>query len=218
MYRCLYDLVDGDILKYECGFALPVGRPIAEGLSGKATKGVFIQDGDGRTEIYTSLPKIIFKARREQVGGTFLKIYGHGESERFLRLTDMSYNEFRLDKTLDDVYAYIVDLNDYIFKNDIYTIEMNVPHSKAAYRFRFAYLQAMQFEFLNAPYVFCGGGEIRFAVDVPIKTDRDWTITDFAKSLAFSFEKNGEDEIWADRAKARKDRMKRLLWNEKERL
>ena len=195
MYRCLYDLVDGDILKYECGFALPVGRPVAEGLAGKATKGVFIQDGDGRTEIYTSLPKIIFKARREQVGGTFLKIYGHGESERFLRLTDMSYNEFRLDKTLDDVYAYIVDLNDYIFKNDIYTIEMNVPHSKAAYRFRFAYLQAMQFEFLNAPYVFCGGGEICFAADVPIKTNRDWTITDFAKSLAFSFEKNGEDEI-----------------------
>ena len=30
--------------------------------------------------------------------------------------------------------------------------------------------------------------------------------------------KNGEDEIWADRAKARKDRMKQLLWNEKERL
>ena len=192
IYRCIYDLRDGDIVKFPNGFAVAVGRSISEGLNGKPLKGVRVGRNNERIDLFTDFPQIIVKADRAQLSGGFLKIRGEQCTERFLRLSETACEELRLDVSSEDIEAYAVDLSQYISDSDIYELEVNLPNSKTNRFYRFAYLKDFSFEFIDAPYLFCEAGVIRFPSSTPIEAKSEWEISLTGKSLPFSFDPDSD--------------------------
>lgn len=193
IYRCLYNVKRGDILKFNDGHAIPVGNDISEGLTENALDGAKMEHNGDMLSIYPVLPKIIFKTTRDRLTGTALTITRANGNEQFVKVSEQHYFELKLDSSLDDSYAYIIDLSEFIGKDGIYKVLLNIPGTKTIKIYEFAYLKDFKYKFINAPYIFKDSGEILFPAYITLNTDDDWTITQTDKSLAFSFNEQTED-------------------------
>lgn len=190
LYVKQYQLVRGDIMIFPDGHAIPVEKKINEGLmSVEPLSGVIAKDDADNLAVYNSLPKVLFKAKREQIDGTAVIITDITGEQHLFKVSDHRFHEFKLDDSLDDVYAYLIDLREYIFGDGIYTVNINIPHSHALNLYRFAYLKGLSYQFVNAPYVFQDTATIQFANSSKIKKDREWN----GDELQFNFDTDSHD-------------------------
>lgn len=192
MYMGLYNVERGDILKFSNERAIPVGNDITEGLTENALDGAKMQYNGDMLPIYPVLPKIIFKTTRDRLTGTAITVTDANGTEQFVKVSNQHYYELKLDSSLDDSYAYIIDLSEFILKDGIYKVILNIPGAKAVRMYGFAYLKDFKYRFINAPYIFKDSGEVTFPAYVPLNIDDDWTTTSTEKSLAFSFNEQTE--------------------------
>lgn len=160
LYVGVYQAEKGDIFLFNNNHAVQVGEKIYEGLIGESkVNGVEAVSGDNAYSVYSKLPKVLFKASKEKVGGVAIMISGN---DRPFRLTDYDYYEFKIDDNLDEIFAYIIDLNDFISGEGCYQICINVPNSQKRYAYNFCYIKDFNYRFEDAPYVFKDTGSIWF--------------------------------------------------------
>ena len=172
MFVGAYQAEKGDIVLLNNNHAVQVGEKIYEGLNttSKLSEVVAIKD-DIDYPIYFKFPKILFKAPKESVGGVAIMISG---TERRYRLIDYTYHEFKIDDRLDEIYAYIIDLNEFVDGEGCYQISINVPNSQKQYNYHFCHIKDFAFSFENAPYIFTDTGSICFDknLNIEIKGDK----------------------------------------------
>ena len=193
IYVGQYQLKYGDIVVYPDNHAIPVGEKIAEGLIGEKLKQVVAKVEDSEIAVYRTLPKILFKTKREYLAGSMLQLYDSKGNEKYFRISEHNYCEFKLDDTLEDTYAYLIDLKDYINTDGSYIVNINLPGSKSRYCYEFAYLSKLSFSFEDAPYIFKDNGTIIFSGNSQIETDADWDISSNQKVLRFNFDKDDRE-------------------------
>lgn len=186
----LYTVEKGDIIQFPDQSAIQVGERIKEGLAGaRPLEAVSVKIDGTDIPIYNQLPKILFFAKQEQIGGTALVIEDSASS-RVHRITE-SYYKLKIDEALDDVYAYLVDLKEYVQDDGIYKVNINIPQSRAIYQYEFVHLNGLTFQFKNAPYIFTDNGIITFGENAHVVTNKDWDID--SKTYHFNFDKNSQD-------------------------
>lgn len=186
MFIGIYQAVKGDIVLLHNNHAVQVGEKINEGLSGNSrVGGVEAVSGNVSYSIYSKLPKILFKAPKEKIGGVAIMISG---IDRPYRLIDFPYHEFKIDDSLDEIYAYIIDLNDFISNEGRYQIAINIPNSQKQYAYNLCYIKDFAFGFENAPYIFTDAGSICFGknLNIEIKGDK-WDIDGDTNRLNLNF-------------------------------
>ena len=193
IYVGQYQLEHGDIVVYPDNHAIPVGEKITEGLIGEQLKQVVAKLEDSEIAVYRTLPKILFKAKREYLAGSMLQLYDSKGNEKYFRISEHNYCEFKLDDALEDTYAYLIDLKDYIEADGSYIVNINLPNSKSRYCYEFAYLSTLSFSFEDAPYIFKDNGAIIFSGNSQIETDEDWDISANEKVLRFNFDKDDRE-------------------------
>ncbi len=159
-YVVVYQAEKGDIFLLHNGHAVQVGDRIYEGLnSGSKVNGVVTISDENAYPVYANLPKILFKAPKEKVGGIAIMISG---VDKPYKLTDFNYYEFKIDDSIDEIYAYIIDLNDFIFAEGCFQVCINVPNSLKQYVFNLSYIKDFDYRFDDAPYIFKDAGSISF--------------------------------------------------------
>lgn len=191
---CQYNLTRGDILLFPDKTAIQAGEKLHDGLAGAhALLDVHVVDSACELDVYNELPKVLFKATREQLTGTGL-IVKSGCGEKRFKVVDRKYYEFKLDDTLDDIYAYVIDLNDFEISEGFVHIHLDIPHGKWSYNYGICYLKDLHFEFVGAPYVFSEWGRIEFSKNTPILIDDDtWDQTENTNRLFFNFDKSNKN-------------------------
>lgn len=184
---------EGDILILPNEHALSIGKPLVEGIiNSHIVSGAYVIFNDEEYCITTKQDKLFFKALKNKLNGTSLKISKHGEKQSFGRVVDNNYCEFKLDESLEDVYGYIIDLKDYLHEDGIYDVEVNIP-GVSIRLFRVCLLQGFSFQFEGAPYIFKEFGKIVLPRGMSVVTNEDW-MTDFDKViLEFALDENGKD-------------------------
>lgn len=194
LHICQYNLFRGDILLFSNRTAIQAGERLQDGLvGGHALSDVHAMDNDLKINVYNKLPKILFKATREQLMGTGLFVEKCSSEKRF-KVIDKKYYEFKLDDTLDDIYAYIIDLNDFEIPEGVVHVRLDIPRGKWTYNYDICYLKDLHFEFVGAPYVFSEWGRIEFSKETPIINDNDnWEHTENTNRLFFNFDKSNKD-------------------------
>ena len=194
VYVAWYALGKGDILLFPDQRAIQAGERIIDGLNGEtAIFGAYIQQAERKLPIYKKLPKILFQSTREQLSGTGLFVKNGVEGEKRYRICDHQYYEFKLDDSLKDVYAYLVDLNDFIKQEDCYNVRVDIPHGKTSYNYSFCYLKDIDFEFEGAPYIFKDMAVLNMAKTMPICLDNDWEQGDSYNRLVFNYDSNSQE-------------------------
>ena len=194
VYVAVYPLEKGDILLFPDQRAIQVGERIADGLNGEnAVFGAHIQQAERKLPIYKKLPKILFQSTREQLSGTGLFVKNGAGIEKRYRICDHQYYEFKLDDSLKDVYAYLVDLNDFIKQEGCYDIHVDIPRGKTSYNYLFGYLKDVDFEFEGAPYIFTDTAVLNVAKTMPICTDNDWEQVAAYNRLIFNYDHNSAE-------------------------
>lgn len=191
---CQYNITRGDILLFPDKTAMQAGEKLQDGLAGAhALLDVHAVDSDSEIDVYNELPKVLFKSTREQLTGTGL-IVKSGCGEKRFKVVDKKYYEFKLDDTLDDIYAYVIDLNDFEIPEGFVHIHLDIPHGKWSYNYDICYLKDLLFEFVGAPYVFSEWGRIEFSKNTPILIDDDtWDQTENTNRLFFNFDKSNKN-------------------------
>lgn len=194
LHVCQYNLTHGDILLFPDKTAIQAGEKLQDGLTGAhALLDVHAVDNDSEIDVYNKLPKVLFKSTHEQMTGAGLFVKNSCGEKRF-KVVDKNYYEFKLDDTLDDIYAYVIDLNDFEIPEGFVHIHLDIPHGKWSYNYDICYLKDLHFEFVGAPYVFSEWGRIEFAKDTPILIDDDtWDQTENTNRLFFNFDKSNKD-------------------------
>lgn len=192
---CQYNLTRGDILLFPDKTAIQAGEKLHDGLAGAhALLNVHAIDNNSEIDVYNELPKVLFKSTREQLTGTGL-IVKSGCGEKRFKVVDKKYYEFKLDDTLDNIYAYVIDLNDFEIPEGFVHILLDIPHGKWSYNYDICYLKDLHFEFVGAPYVFSEWGRIEFAKYTPILIDDDtWDQAENTNRLLFfNFDKSNKN-------------------------
>ena len=192
MFVATYQASDGDILLFPDKKAVQVGQRIKEGLIGTPLHGVATDVDGTESEVYTLLPKLLFRAKREQLAGAALFVEGdRGQSEIFK--VKESYVEFKLDDMLEDVYGYLIDLSDYIKADDFYRIRLSLPSSAANISYQFAYLKDLAYEFVGKPYLFANAGKIEFPASAAVETNSEWELSGGKETLSFVLDSESRD-------------------------
>lgn len=149
-----YQLNKGDLVKLPDQRILQVGESLAEGLQGGLlVDGVCAHGESGLCNVYATLPKIVFKAPKAQIDGIAV-IVKSADNERLLRAADYPYYSFKLDESLADACAYIINLADYVKADGCYKIAIDIPGGKVQKIFDLCYIRGFQYCFEGAPYVF----------------------------------------------------------------
>ncbi len=189
----LLNPAEGDILILPNDHALSVGRPLVEGIiNSHIVGGAYVEFNDDEYCITTKPDKLFFKAPKNKLNGTALKITKHGEQQYFGRVVDKKYCEFKLDESLKDIYGYIIDLKEYLHDDGLYDVEVNIP-GVSIRSFRLCLLQGFSFYFEGAPYIFKGFGRIVLPRGLNVVANDDW-MTDFDKViLEFSLNEDSRE-------------------------
>ena len=182
----VYQAEKGNIVLLPNNHAVQVGEKIYEGLNGESTvSGVKAISGGVTYSVYSKLPKILFKASKAQIGGVAILISG---SDKPCRLTDCNYHEFKIDDSLDEIYAYIINLKDFIAKEGCYQIAINLPNSQKQHVYNLCYIKDFTFKYLDAPYIFKDTGSICFDKKFNIVMQGDaWEQTESINQLNLNF-------------------------------
>lgn len=187
MFVATYQAEEGDIILFSDKKAVQVGQQIREGLIGTHLRNV-VADVDGTEfNIFATLPKLLFRAKREQLAGAALFVEYDSRQNKTLRVKD-NYCEFKFDDMLEDVYGYLIDLKDYLKADGFYRIRLSLPASSATYSYQFAFLKDLKFEFIGKPYFFVDAGKLEFPDSAEIETNSEWEISDDKKTLPFVFD------------------------------
>lgn len=196
MFVGAYWVEKGDIILLHNNHAVQVGEKIKEGISDtnivycvKAVK------DDVEYPVYSKLPKILFKAPKESVGGVAIII--SGAEKPVYKLTDYFYREFKIDDSLDEIYAYIIDLNDFISKEGCYQIGINLPNSQKQYNYKLCYLENFNYyykDYKDMPYIFKDTGTICFnrKLSIEMKGDK-WEFGENENRLNLNFNPNSTE-------------------------
>ena len=188
------NLVKGQIVVLDDETGLQAGQKLKEGLNEVyPLKGSRIIKENVEYEIYPSLPKLLFKAKPEEIGGISLVING-----KHSRVTDKTIKEFKL----GDEYksnGYLLDLKDYINKDGLYMVLLSYPKmNKQLYVGNIAYMYGFEYEFENAPYIFTNNAKIVFKSAAKIVKDKNdtngiWNIDIKNTSFEFNFDENNKN-------------------------
>ncbi len=194
-----FEASDGDVFILPNGHALPVGIHLEEGVigSGRAS-GVHAIYRDEMYEIVSGREKVFFKATKNQLNGTSIKIFKNGLETYFGKIGLNEYVEFKLDDQTEDIYGYLIDLRDYVENNGVYKLEISIPNSKTI-RSSFCYIEKFKYRFEGAPYIFEDAGKICFPKRLAVRTDKNWEIDAVEKSLSFKIDEQLEKQYIKDR-------------------
>ncbi len=116
-------------------------------------------------QIYSKLPKLIFKATPNELDGISLTINGSPNK------ISAKVNEFRIEEDLKNI-GYVLDLNDFIKTNGLYEVYLSYPrYHKNTNHIHMVYLRNFSYEFIDAPYVFQESCEISFNINARFKEE-----------------------------------------------
>lgn len=191
-----FNLEKGQVIVLDDGTGLQVGQKLVEGLNETyPISGAYIKSNDVQYQIYSRLPKLLFKSTPDQIGGISLVINGTQN-----RINDKKINEFKL---ADDLKAngYLIDLHDYISREGLYTLSLSYPKMHVPKSLGYiAYIKNFNYEFKEAPYIFKEYGTIVFKSELKIdknKSDDEgvWNIGQTYSEFTFNFgERNQNSE------------------------
>ncbi len=188
------NLVKGQVVVLDDNSGVQVGQKLIEGLSENyPVGGVVLSDQGNEYKIYNSLPKLLFKSTSDQLSGISLVINGKQN-----KVVDKNYKEFKL---ADDLKAngYLIDLNDYITSEGLYSIVLSFPKMHVNHPFGlFAYIKNFKYHFDKTSYIFEDYATITFDSRMNILKDEnekdDWNIKYNESSFSFNFgDKNSEN-------------------------
>ena len=183
-------LSEGDIIILPDDHAVSIGKVFVEGIVGaQRLSNVSARYDDRLYEITADRERVFFKTTKNRLNGTSIKVFNKGTLETFGKVIEKPYIEFHLDDSVDDTYGYLIDFHDYIKKNGIYTIELDIPGTQAR-QYSMCYIKGFSYTFDEAPYLFTDSGSISFPKHLDIVTSDDWTISSDKKTLIFSFDES----------------------------
>jgi len=189
----IFSAEDGDVFILPNNHAIPVGRILQEGIIGNSRiEGVKAQFNDDEFDISSDRERLFFKASRSQLNGTSIKIYDKNEEIYFGKISTKGYTEFKLDDSVNDIYGYFIDLNEYINSNGIYKIDLSIP-GNAIRRYKACYINNFDFSFEGAPYIFEETGIISFPSQLSVCTNNDWEEENGKKYLLFNIDENNKE-------------------------
>ena len=192
---------EGDVLLLPDNHALSIGRPLAEGILGnRKISGVYAVKNGAEYPVSADRESLFFKADKRRFNGTSIKIFNNGQLLKFSRIAEDKFLEFKVDDRVADIYGYIIDLHDYIFKNGLYELELSIPGGTVR-RYTACYIQHFRYTFEDAPYIFKDTGTIRFPSYLSLVTDEEWTVDAQGKSLEFNIDEmsRNQSEYVSDR-------------------
>ena len=181
----------GDILILPNNHALSIGQPLIEGIICEhKTDGVAAMLGDTEYMVTSHPEKLFFKASKQKLNGTSVKVFNASEQIYFGKAIDNNLLEFKLDDGLEDIYGYILDLKSLIRDNGVYTINLSIPGGSIRV-YNICYINGFNYNYVGAPYLFKESGVIEFSKNMLFKTNTDWVIEGDKKTLEFNI---SEDE------------------------
>lgn len=184
IYELNQSLNENEIIILNDGRVLKVGSKINEGIDDSSlADNCFIKHNNEKYKIYSKLPSLLFKNKKVKSVSLFIN-----EVVNKVNLD----NPYKFDNNEDDIYGYIIDLNQYITNNGIYTIRLR--NYREDLIFNIAYIKDFTYKFNDAPYIFNSEGSISFPSSINMVINKDWDISDFTlKTLHFSFDENSEN-------------------------
>lgn len=198
---------DGEILILPDGQAVPIGKPLNEGIIEKYTiTGAKAVLENVEYPVISKSEKMFIKTTKAQFKGTALRFYNNNKLARTIKVSDNKYLEFRLDDSIKDVYGYIIDLHEFVSEDGFYDIELTIPKRKPVTH-KFCLISGFSYTFQNSPYVFSEYGRIEFPSNLGMVTNEYWVKTHDKNSFVFPFDeevKTGNEYV--------KDRKLRLLY------
>lgn len=188
------NLIKGQIVVLDDGTGLQAGQKLKEGLNeAYPLFGVNVSNNEKDYEVYSNLPKLLFKATPEEIGGISLMING-----KHNKVTEKSIKEFKLEEDLN-ANGYLIDLKDYINRDGLYTVVLSYPKmNKQIAIGNIAYMYGFGYEFENAPYIFTDNAKIVFKSAARIVKDKNdtngiWNIDMKSTSFEFNFDENNKN-------------------------
>ncbi len=150
LYFKNFDLNEGQILILDDNKGIQIGQKLKEGYcESYPLKGVTLKYSDKDYDVYSHLPKLLFKANPKELEGISLSINGLNN-----RIIDFNLKEFKYEDDIDSSY-YLIDLNKFINKEGLYTIFLDYPkYKKQQFYLAFAYIKNFNYSFRNSPYIF----------------------------------------------------------------
>lgn len=169
-YISLFRTHKDDIIITPNGTAFQVESDIKEGIcNASPLKNVYTIKDDEKINIYSELPKLLIKLDKNRLSSTAITFSHNNENQRF-KLSDINYQEFKLDEKIENTYGYILKFSDFIKEEGIYNIEINIQN-KALLKYAICYLKNFEFEFENAPYIFKTECTLNFKNATGLKTN-----------------------------------------------
>lgn len=184
---------EGDVFVLPNNHAIPVGEILKEGLIGNSlVSGVRAIEEDGDYEITSIKERLFFKANDRQLKGSSIRVSSYKKEVYFGKILPEDLVEFSLGERIDDVYGYIIDFHQYIKKDGVYRIELNIP-GNGIRNYNICYIKDFEFTFVNAPYVFEETGEISFPTSLRMEKNNEWIVGDNKQSYVFSLNESNRN-------------------------
>lgn len=207
LFMKIFNLVNGQIMVLDKGYGFQVGQKLSEGLNETyPINGAKLVHENQKYDIYNALPKLLFKASKDELKGISLII-----NDKQNKITDKPLKEFKIASELNEL-GYIIDLNDYSLSEGIYQIVLSYPNRHVKHEIgKIAYIKQFNYEFINAPYIFKETAEISFRKELNIckdtnSSDGEWNESTQTFSYFFNFSENKQ------RCELVKDRKLELMY------
>ncbi|MBR1763392.1 MAG: hypothetical protein IJ731_08535 [Eubacterium sp.] len=157
-----FQLTKGNIIKKPDGRALSVGQELQEGLiEHNLVTGAAVYENSNALQIFSKAPSILIKMKNSTQAGTLIIING----EKY-RLDSEKCIIFKEDNS--EYNYYLIRLDDYCNKDDIYYVVIDVPFDRKIREYCFVQISNFDFDFLGAPYVFKTEGKISFCENLKV--------------------------------------------------
>lgn len=192
IYIGQYQTEKMDVFIMPNGVAVQVGKQIHEGLIGvEKLEGVFANYLDTKVDVFNKLPKILIKLDKTKLDGTLISVSKFNEKEKNFKFSEIKYTELKLESTVNDVYAYLIDLSNIIVNDGIYRIIINIAN-KNNIIYDICYIKDFHFSFIGSPYIFSTIGNLEFdkSTNIEILRKEDWKISENKQNFFFDFDKD----------------------------
>lgn len=189
-----FNLAKGQIVVLDDGTGLQVGQRLKEGLAETyPVDGVIIKSNALDYEVYSELPKILFKSTPDQLPGISLTINGSHN-----KIIEKTIKEFKFADDLKTT-CYMLDLSEFISIEGLYTLVLNFPKMHVQKNLgTIAYIKGFDFRFKEAPYIFKEYGTISFKSSLRInkkqsENDGEWQSNINTNNYIFNFGERNVD-------------------------
>ena len=183
----------GDVLILPDRSAISVGRILREGIIGSSRQsGVTAIYNDQEYEITADRERIFFKALKNQLRGTSIRIVKGDRQIYFGKVTDKKIIEFRLYEEAEDVMGYLVDMHDYVKEDGIYDLQLSVPGDQVK-SYKVCYIRKFSYRFKDAPYLFKDTGVLEVPKHLTFADMKDWETDGSYRTFEFGFDETLRD-------------------------